>query len=96
MKFCNNKKLKISEHVSILPGLLKLNLNITFENDMTFTVNDVERFKKLITDKNIIVHNVLENMVEILKTKSSRRNIESRKCLEIILHVTYWENAVKP
>ncbi|CAG2234749.1 unnamed protein product [Mytilus edulis] len=75
----------MSDHVAVLPGLWKLNLNITFENDIKLTADAVEGLKKRITYENIIVHNVLENMIAILKSKSSRGKIESRKCLENIL-----------
>ncbi|XP_071127713.1 uncharacterized protein [Mytilus edulis] len=75
----------MSDHVAVLPGLWKLNLNITFENDIKLTADAVEGLKKRITYENVIVHNVLENMIAILKSKSSRGKIESRKCLENIL-----------
>ncbi|VDH92156.1 Hypothetical predicted protein [Mytilus galloprovincialis] len=75
----------MSDHVAVLPGLWKLNLNITFENDIKLTADAVEGLKKRITYENIIVHNVLENMIAIFKSKSSRGKIESRKCLENIL-----------
>ncbi|CAC5365548.1 TLR13 [Mytilus coruscus] len=75
----------MAESVAIVPGLSNLNLNIAFENDMQLIADSVEGLNKRLTEEHIIVHNVLENMIAILKNKSSRGKIESREYLENIL-----------
>ncbi|XP_063404993.1 uncharacterized protein LOC134688304 [Mytilus trossulus] len=75
----------MAEHVAIEPGLTNLNLNIAFENDMHLIADSVEDLNKRLTEEHTIVHNVLKNMIAILKSKSSRGKIESREYLENIL-----------
>ena len=62
----------MAEYLAIVPGLSNLNLHIAFENDMQLIADSVEGLNKRLTEEHIIVHNVLQNMIAILKSKSSR------------------------
>lgn len=69
----------------IVPGLSNLDLNIMFETDFHVINDAITGLSTRLEVEHKIVINVLQNMIAILKGKSSRGKIESRKCLEAIL-----------
>lgn len=78
-------KLHVVEAEDITPGLTYLNLNIMFENDISLIQDAIIGLQQRIEDEHSAVHNVLNNMIAILKSKFNREKIESRRILETIL-----------
>ena len=75
----------LEETDNIIPGLFNLNLNIMFENDIHLVQDNIEGLKQRVKDEHRDVHNVLHDMIAIIKSKSFRDKIEFMSILENIL-----------
>lgn len=70
---------------NIIPGLFDLNLNIMFPNDIYSIEDTIPSLYKRLTQEHKVVHNVLNNMIAVVKSKPWRGKNDSIICLEKIL-----------
>ncbi|XP_052079476.1 uncharacterized protein LOC127717738 [Mytilus californianus] len=75
----------MGDSTHIIPGLFDLNLNIMFQNDMHVIEDTIKSLYKRLTQEHKVVHNVLNNMIAVVKSKPWRGKNDSIICLENIL-----------
>ncbi|XP_052078059.1 uncharacterized protein LOC127715998 [Mytilus californianus] len=70
---------------TIIPGLFGLNLNLMYVLDIQMIYDEIEALKIRLQVEHKCVHNVLNNMIAILKTKLPRLRCYAKENLEHIL-----------
>ncbi|CAC5379820.1 unnamed protein product [Mytilus coruscus] len=70
---------------TVVPGLFGLNLNLMYVLDIPMVYDEIEALKIHLQVEHKCVHNVLNNMIAILKTKLPRLRCYAKENLEHIL-----------